>query len=691
MKNSVKRVISVILVVLILSTSMFGVSSAAVATGKINYVVHNGALTVVGFTLDESSIGQTGALTIPDKESGYTVNAVADYAFKDRDYLTGLNLPYTITSIGAGFLSGCTNIKEFTVPANVRTLGSETEGAFKGSSVETVGFHSNTNAIPANAFADCTTLKEVHIPLNVKTIGLNAFANINSLTDIYYDGTLEQWNNIDIASGNDVLKSDKVTLHTSSAVSVTIHYKGETSGIYVSGVDLNVGSSGTGSLVIPSSEQGYPVIGILDEALKNKTFLYGVKMADSITTIGHSFISGCNLIEDITFPKNISKLGSDTIGALNGSYVKKVIFADGTIKIADNALLDADMVNTVVVPESVTSIGKNVFNNLKDTVDVYYYGSEAEWNKIAIRSDNNDLNTDKIIMHFNYDPNAKKSVYKYNDGELIVYEFGDENGEYDWDKYVNQIKYISIEDCITEIPQRAFSACRGLKEVTLGKDVLKVGSSAFANCNELEIVSFNSNPQLGSNLFSSKAEKNLTISCYSDAKNIIKYAENNKINCIKIEYNESKNQLSFYGDILISEDRDCRYVRDAMYRYPDFKEMYFTKIKYEGQEPEYDKMFFEIDLDGNVVSGDVLDNQRTNMYIRIVANEGGKERNISFKELFTVNELSSAYEEYTVYLDITSDEKKEEKVTIFQKIANFFTSAAKSLSRILNAIFKRKK
>ena len=56
------------------------------------------------------------------------------------------------------------------------------------------------------AFYDCGSLTGVSIPVSVTTIGEDAFSGCNSLTDVRYAGTPEQWEQIDIGPGNERLK-----------------------------------------------------------------------------------------------------------------------------------------------------------------------------------------------------------------------------------------------------------------------------------------------------------------------------------------------------------------------------------------------------------------------------------------------------------------------------------------------------
>lgn len=60
----------------------------------------------------------------------------------------------------------------------------------------------------------CKRLASVTIPTSVTTIDERAFEGCNGLTDVYYEGSEEQWQAIDIAPNNDALS--KATIHYNS-------------------------------------------------------------------------------------------------------------------------------------------------------------------------------------------------------------------------------------------------------------------------------------------------------------------------------------------------------------------------------------------------------------------------------------------------------------------------------------------
>jgi hypothetical protein len=65
-----------------------------------------------------------------------------------------------------------------------------------------------------DAFQLCDGLSSITLSKNIKTIGNWVFYLCSSLEDIYYEGTVEEWNAIEKGAGWD-LKVDSYTVHCS--------------------------------------------------------------------------------------------------------------------------------------------------------------------------------------------------------------------------------------------------------------------------------------------------------------------------------------------------------------------------------------------------------------------------------------------------------------------------------------------
>jgi hypothetical protein len=109
---------------------------------------------------------------IPKTIDAYQVIGIDDYAFAAQTAITELILPDTIETIGSYAFSGCSRLKKVVVPSGI-------------------------TSIPNNCFEGCTGVTELTIPDSVGTIGASAFSGCQKLKNIYYVGTVEQWNAIE--------------------------------------------------------------------------------------------------------------------------------------------------------------------------------------------------------------------------------------------------------------------------------------------------------------------------------------------------------------------------------------------------------------------------------------------------------------------------------------------------------------
>lgn len=114
------------------------------------------------------------------------------------------------------------------------------------------------------------------------------------------------------------------------------------------------GSEAQGNLVIPDTLGGYPVTEIYSDAFSNNSDLTAAVIPDSVTKIGSCAFEYCDNLTAVTFGSNLAEIGD---------------FA---------------------------------FSDCESLKDVYYKGSQTQWDAIVINYGNDALTEAKI--HYNYDP-----------------------------------------------------------------------------------------------------------------------------------------------------------------------------------------------------------------------------------------------------------------------------------------------
>lgn len=116
-------------------------------------------------------------------------------------------LPSTIGTINNFAFSGCTALKSFTIPYGAG-LGAN---VLDSTGITEITFPGTMTAITFGLCSGCESLERVNIPKSVTEIQNSVFSNCTALTDVYYEGTEEEWAAITIGTGNDVLQS--ATIH----------------------------------------------------------------------------------------------------------------------------------------------------------------------------------------------------------------------------------------------------------------------------------------------------------------------------------------------------------------------------------------------------------------------------------------------------------------------------------------------
>lgn len=73
-------------------------------------------------------------------------------------------------------------------------------------SVTDIILHSRICGFPEGAFRGCKNLRRITIPKGVRRIGKDVFAGCDSLEDVYYEGTIEEWEKVEIYTGKRVVE-----------------------------------------------------------------------------------------------------------------------------------------------------------------------------------------------------------------------------------------------------------------------------------------------------------------------------------------------------------------------------------------------------------------------------------------------------------------------------------------------------
>ncbi len=133
-----------------------------------------------------------------------------------------LVFPETLRVIYERAFAGGINFPQVDLPDSVKTVR---EGAFQNcTGIRVVNLSGGMGLVYEDTFANCSNLTGVVIPKNILSIQKNAFNKTPKLTDVYYGGTKDEWDSIEILDGNDSLKSATVHYGLTDAIKLTPAY-----------------------------------------------------------------------------------------------------------------------------------------------------------------------------------------------------------------------------------------------------------------------------------------------------------------------------------------------------------------------------------------------------------------------------------------------------------------------------------
>ena len=396
-------------------------SSSSITKAVIPAEIDGVAVTSIGDCAFYNCIGLT-SVTIPD-----SVTSIGERAFYGCERLTSIEIPNSVTNIGNKAFSFCTGLTSIVIPNSVTWIGYNAFSLCTGlmsitipNSVTHIGIYvfsgctsltsvtlSNSVGSIEGAFSGCTSLMSVMIPNSVTIIN-DAFSGCTSLTSVtipngvrFISGTFEGCTSLtSITIPNSVTSIGYSAFSgCTSLTSITI----PNSVTYIGDYAFS-GCTGLTSVIIPDS-----VTRIADRAFSGCTGLtsadikasesigsYAFKDCPNIETVnvescskieGYAF-QGCAKLKSLTLPTDLKTIGQF---AFQGCTSLETLNIPSAETIDASAFSGCTALKSVSLPKNVKTIGSAAFFYCNNIKDVYYAGSETEWNAIDIGPDNEPI------------------------------------------------------------------------------------------------------------------------------------------------------------------------------------------------------------------------------------------------------------------------------------------------------------
>ena len=436
---------------------------------------------------DEAFKGCKGltSITIPD-----SVTEIRSGAFEGCKGLTSITIPDSVTSIGYGAFHGCNSLTSITIPDSVTSIESRTFQCCK--SLSSITIPDSVTSIGYKAFYCCFSLTRITIPDSITSIGDEAFYGCNA--KILYYGSIKQWpykgvRKLDFVESfiesyvsgrkfsDEVLKDNKSYIKSqkkkllekvAKSTAMMTYFTSEKlldiddvekledligSNVEINAILLDYKNKNFSSDFVDkhTNDKIEKEIGIKERTLTEWKKIYTLE--NDAKNGGYILKSYKDENQEIIIP--------DTIGKKKVTAIGEYCFSPGQYRLSENIRAIREKITSVLIPDSVTSIGYGAFEGCSSLTSITIpdsvtsIGSDAFENTPWLKNYPNDF----VVV---------------GNGCLI--------------KYKGKDSCISIPDSVTSIKYWAFKNCSSLTSITIPDSVTSIDYWFFDDCKNLTIT-----------------------------------------------------------------------------------------------------------------------------------------------------------------------------------------------------------
>ena len=398
---------------------------------------------------------------------------IAELAFQGTEDIVSVKIPQTVGSIGKSAFADCVNLASVEMARGVMS-------------------------IEDNAFENCTSLVSVVIPQNMRSIGNRAFYGCSSLASVDF-------------------KEDVKSIG-SDAFYGTAWYNNQPDGeLYIGKVLYKYKGTMPANTSIKVKEG---VISISGSAFYNCSGLISIAIPESVTSISDNAFYGCENLKTVINGSSMDIQEGGSAHGYVGYYAEKVINADKIIDgymfktidgvhslvyyignetslvlpedyhdddyvIAESALQGNEDIVSVVIPQTVGSIGKSAF---ADCVNLASVEMARGVMSIGDNAFENCISLSSVVIPQNMRSIGNSAFAGCSSLASIVLKEGVESiGDKAFENCAALAEVVFPKSLIT-IGANAFKGCSGITSVMVDKDVENFGEGAFEGCTAVKTL-----------------------------------------------------------------------------------------------------------------------------------------------------------------------------------------------------------
>lgn len=419
----------------------------------------------------------SGEQELPSILGGYTVTSIADLAFRGCSSLTKLLIPISVTEIGNNSFSGCTSLENFGV-----VFGNSSFAVING-----VLFNkAKTKLIKCPAGREETSYT---VPSTVTELGNYAFAGYSKLETIVFSDNLKKIGEFAFSVCTNLV-NPPIPYGVNTIGTFAFYSCGKISSITIPSTVISIGGSafeGTKLYTTTSNWEDGKALYIsncLIEVKKAAGSSYDVKNGTRL--IADKAFSECADLKEITIPNSVMSIGNNIFVACG--KLENISIADDNpnYSSADGVMFDKNKHKIYYYPKGNTRKNYDIPNSVT-YIDSLAFEDSSLIEKITVPNTVTEIGNWAFaacpaltnIDVANDNPNFSSSdgvLFDKDQTRLIQCPAGKPGPKYE------------IPNTVTEIGILAFTYCVSLTEVTLPDSLTDIGENAFYFCELLEKI-----------------------------------------------------------------------------------------------------------------------------------------------------------------------------------------------------------
>lgn len=400
----------------------------------------------------------------------------------------------------------------YTEAAAVKTLGTAFNIYWSMTSFEEFKYFVGLTSIETSAFTECTNLYSVTVPASVKSIGTNAF---NNNYVIFESNTPITYNNF---STNSVFFVPDESLHDYQEAWYDIRFR------ILPISALKEGTKEFTCTAQPTSSHLADLIGeenlhkILRLRIVGSINSYDMMVINKkMTCLRELDLSATNIVAN-SYDSGFGASEDGVLNAFTPVTLKTLVLPESIHTIGANALKQRSYItHTLYVPDNVQYIGEGAFYSFKKLIKFskdsklerignnafYLYGASSLELPASVTYIGNEAFAYSYLTSFNLTANTGNGIFK-NCSKLKEVTIKDGTGAIGTSTFENckVLEKVTIEGGLTEIPGSTFKNISSLHTVNISAPIKKIGAYAFELCSSLKNVTLPSTlTDLGSAAF----------------------------------------------------------------------------------------------------------------------------------------------------------------------------------------------